>query len=481
MAENFFGITDIGKVRKNNEDTFIAEPVCKGQLIAACVIDGVGGYSGGELAARLAREAIIDHLNIISNDIINIMKSALSFANEKIYKEKQLSKQNEQMACVVTLALADVNNNKFYYAHVGDTRLYLLRDKTLVKVTRDHSIVGFLEESGRLSEEAAMNHPKRNEINKALGFEAQIGVKNDFIETGESPFLPGDTILLCSDGLSDMIGSSEITSILNTDNSLAAKSKALIDAANDAGGTDNITVVLVHNNKSPLQQIATKPAAALKKNEGEKSEADVTGKTGFAKKNFDKDIRSSNKSNKLVPVLFIFCILFLSGFLWLLLKGSAIKEDQKEEVQLTVLRKERNEGEQKLLNNINDTLNNNVVNLRISGGHPIVISDSINIRKDSLLIIGNGATLFRDSAYTGPALILSPQCSYILLDSIIIENFDVAILVHNKSLHLKNVQFKNCRVPVQYKFLFPLNTFITGHLDSLNFKIDSSKYNSAKR
>ncbi len=191
MAENFFGVTDIGKLRKSNEDTFIAKPVCNDQLIAACVIDGVGGYSGGELAARLARAAIIDHLNIVSNDIINIMKGALAFANEKIYKEKQLSKQNKQMACVVTLALADVSSNKFYYAHVGDTRLYLLRDKTLVKVTRDHSIVGFLEESGRLSEEAAMHHPKRNEISKALGFEAQIGVKNDFIETGESPFLPG--------------------------------------------------------------------------------------------------------------------------------------------------------------------------------------------------------------------------------------------------------------------------------------------------
>src|SRR5687767_15515119 len=167
MAETFFGITDTGKLRKNNEDTFIAEPVSNGQLIAACVIDGVGGYAGGELAARLAREAIIGHLNVIPDDIVNIIKGALVFANEKIYKEKQVSEQNEQMACVVTLALADVSNNKFYYAHVGDTRLYLLRDKTLVKVTSDHSVVGFLEESGRLSEEAAMNHPKRNEINKA--------------------------------------------------------------------------------------------------------------------------------------------------------------------------------------------------------------------------------------------------------------------------------------------------------------------------
>lgn len=480
MAENFFGITDIGKLRRNNEDTFIAEPVGNDQLIAACVIDGVGGYSGGELAAQLAREAITDHLSKVSNDIINIMRGALVFANEKIYKEKLVSKQNEQMACVVTLALADVSNNKFYYAHVGDTRLYLLRDKTLVKVTRDHSIVGFLEESGRLSEEAAMNHPKRNEINKALGFEAHIGVKDDFIETGESPFLPGDTILLCSDGLSDMIGSSDITSILNSDNSLEAKSKALIDAANEAGGNDNITVVLVHNNKSPLQQIATKPAIALKKNEGGKSEEGVKEKTGFAKKILDKHKKSSRKSNKLVQVLIVFCILFLSGFLWLLLRGLTIKGDQKEEVQLAVP-KERNEAEQKLLNNINDTLNNNVFDLKVIGRNPIVISDSINIKKDSLLIIGNGITLLRDSAYGGPALVLSPQCSFILLDSVIIENFDIAILVHNKSLHFKNVQFKNCRVPVQYQFLFPLNTFVTGHLDTLYHKMDSIKNNSAKR
>jgi hypothetical protein len=240
-------------------------------------------------------------------------------------------------------------------------------------------------------------------------------------------------------------------------------------------------VVLVHNNKSPTQQIATKAATVLQKNESEKSEEGRKEKAGSAKKKIDEVKRSSNKSNKLVPVLIGFCIIFLTGFLWLLLKGSAIKEDQKEEVQLAVPGKERNEGEQKLLNTFNDTLNNNVFDLKMAGGNPIVISDSININKDSLLIIGNGATLLRDSSYNGPALILSPQCSYILLDSIIIENFDVAILVNNRSLHLKNVQFRKCRVPVQYQFLYPLNTFVTGHLDALYYKIDSSKNNPAKR
>jgi serine/threonine protein phosphatase PrpC len=109
------------------------------------------------------------------------------------------------------MALVDIANNKFYYTHVGDTRLYLFRD-SLVKVSRDHSFVGFLEDNGKLSEEAAMRHPKRNEINKALGFDAQIASK-DYIETGESPFLPGDMLLLCSDGLTDMVNNSAITSI----------------------------------------------------------------------------------------------------------------------------------------------------------------------------------------------------------------------------------------------------------------------------
>src|SRR4051812_4536132 len=125
MAKNYFGITDAGKMRSNNEDTFIADTVLNGRLIAACVIDGVGGYSGGEVAAKLAHDAILDHLREPGGDLAKMMKDALAAANESIYKEKQLNKGNEQMACVLTLALADVANNKFYYAHVGDTRLYL--------------------------------------------------------------------------------------------------------------------------------------------------------------------------------------------------------------------------------------------------------------------------------------------------------------------------------------------------------------------
>lgn len=198
MTESFFGITDTGKLRDNNEDNFIAQKVLNKQFIAACVIDGVGGYEGGEIAAQIAHDAILDYLRIPSGDVVTMMKEAVKAANEKIYTEKQQHPDRKQMACVLTLALVDPKNNQFYYAHVGDTRLYLLRGNSLVKVTKDHSFVGFLEDSGRLSEADAMSHPKRNEIDKALGFDAQISINADYIETGNSPFLPFLAYLLAT-------------------------------------------------------------------------------------------------------------------------------------------------------------------------------------------------------------------------------------------------------------------------------------------
>ena len=265
MAENFFGITDRGKIRDNNEDTFIAEKIAGGKLIAACVIDGVGGYEGGEVAARIAQECITEHLRLGTADILETLRQSIITSNERIYKENQQRNQQEPMACVLTLAVADVEGNQFHYAHVGDTRLYLLRDDTLVKVSHDHSFVGFLEDSGRLSEEEAMKHPKRNEINKALGFDPQIQSYTDYIETGTSPFLPGDMLLLCSDGLTDMVNAADITATLTSTGSLEEKGAALVIAANEAGGKDNITVVLVQNDKKPLKQKAAKPVKSKKK------------------------------------------------------------------------------------------------------------------------------------------------------------------------------------------------------------------------
>ncbi|MDB5197036.1 MAG: serine/threonine-protein phosphatase, partial [Flaviaesturariibacter sp.] len=241
MAETIYGITDTGKQRQNNEDAFIAEPVLKDTFLAAGVIDGVGGYEGGEVAAAIAKTTLLNYFSVPSGAITSMLGEALRAANDKILQHKKDSGANDKMACVATLALVEKGTNKFYYAHVGDTRLYLFRDGSLVKITKDQSFVGFLEDSGRISEAEAMQHPKRNEINKALGFEV-IPAASDYIETGESPFLPGDILLLCSDGLTDMIDKAKIIDILNATTTLEQKGAALIAAANGAGGKDNITV-----------------------------------------------------------------------------------------------------------------------------------------------------------------------------------------------------------------------------------------------
>ncbi len=129
----------------------------------------------------------------------------------------------------------------------------------MIKIARDHSFVGFLEDTGRLSEAAAMRHPKRNEINKALGFQKQIDLPDDYIETGKSPFLPGDMLLLCSDGLTDLVPKADITTVLTGSGSLAEKAAELVAEANRKGGKDNITVVLVHHDKPRTEHTPIRP------------------------------------------------------------------------------------------------------------------------------------------------------------------------------------------------------------------------------
>lgn len=474
MADNFYGVTDAGKMRENNEDNFIAQTILNGKYIVGCVIDGVGGYEGGEVASALARTSILNTLKKTSGDIIETLKQAVTTANQKIFEEKHSTGKNMQMACVVTLALADINNNKFYYAHVGDTRLYLFRDdSSLVKVSHDHSFVGFLEDSGRLTEEAAMQHPKRNEINKALGFDEEKFSEPDYIETGESPFLPGDMLLICSDGLTDMIDNRTIAGILNSPKNIKDKANALVDAANLAGGKDNITVVMVKNNKSPLQHEAIKPVV-VKKNEPEKQEIIITDNTPA--KPVAEPVKRKGSS-----FLGIICILLLAALAWFVYNdyfknNKAIISDE----PLPVL---KNTLEQRLQDNINHTTAKELSLKEILGqAQTVSVNDSLVITKDSLHIKGNGITLIADSLYKGAGLIFSPSCKYILLDSITLENFNIAALVYNKSLHLNNVQFKNCQYPVAMAIPFQSNQTVSGDIsDSMTLRVDSAKTRIIKK
>ena len=444
MAENFFGITDTGRQRDNNEDAFIAQAILNRQYILACVIDGVGGYEGGEVAAAIAKESIFSSFKSPPADMITTMRQAFVAANERIYKEKLESSANNSMACVATLALVDVKNNKFWYAHVGDTRLYLFRDHSLIKITKDQSFVGFLEDSGRLTEEEAMKHPKRNEINKALGFETSSILGSDYIETGESPFLPGDSLLLCSDGLTDMVGSKEIASVLETNIPLEQKARELVAVANRAGGKDNITVVLVQNNKKPIKQEVKKPVL-VKRRDTERAEVPASPPvpagpgTGEIK-------RRSNTG--VIVLLSILCFIFLSGMVWMWWQKNNAPVSKNDPV-----RQERNVEEIRLQTFINASPGKTILLNEGSANKTISLTDTLWVRRDSMYLKGSNLTLVKDSSSgRSVAIVLGQECKNIVFDSITFQGFDVAILASNaNAVQLKNVQFKNCPVAIAYK------------------------------
>lgn len=472
MAEHYFGITDTGKLRDNNEDTFIAEPVLKGGFIAACVIDGVGGYEGGEVAAATARAAILDYFTVPSGAVPAMMREALLSANEKICAEKTQGHKNSEMACVLTLAVIEKGNNKFYYAHVGDTRLYLFRDQSLVKVTKDHSFVGFLEDTGRLNESAAMAHPKRNEINKALGFDAPILNPTDYIETGESPFLPGDILLLCSDGLSDMVNRKEITSILTDKKSLEERGKALVNAANAAGGKDNITVVLVQNDHKPLKQKRTRPAIQIKKNDRPRSEP-----VSAPQQTKTIELVPATKTKKgksLMMILSIVCAVFLVAFLWQWLKKDDIVQPSP---ALLVTAEPQNLSQQKLQDTINKMSGNTIVLDKLLFGDTVFLNKTLLIQKDSLHIKGTGnviCTRNDSSTSATPSIVISNTVTYILLDGLSLQNIDIGIGVENsQALHFKNVRFQNVGIQTAQRFSFG-DSLYTGTIKELALpKIDS--------
>ena len=468
MADNFFGITNTGKLRDNNEDAFIAQQLSNGWILA-CVIDGVGGYEGGEVAAEIARDTVLQKLQQLGNDVIQLLKQTVLLANENIYKEKLNSKGSNQMACVLTIALVDVEHNQFYYAHVGDTRLYLLRDESLVKVTKDHSFVGFLEDSGRLSEKEAMMHPKRNEINKALGFDAHIELKEDYIETGSSPFLPGDMLLLCSDGLSDLVNKKEMTSILVASKSLKEKSEGLVEAANNAGGKDNITVVLVFNNKKQQKTKATKPLTTnTKKNENNEEISPVKA----TENQIEEQVipQQKKKVNPAILILSLLCLLLAATAYWLWTKKKEISKP----VEKPVEEKPISESEKKLSDSLG--LASRFLNLSDSVfGKNILLNDTVFVRQDSLHINGNGIVLQSDSAYKGPAFLVTNNNQYLLLENITFKDFATAVLLQGKKIELKKVQFLNCGVPVQHQLFLQTDQPLTGVVrDTINVKTDTT-------
>ncbi|HTM24610.1 MAG TPA: protein phosphatase 2C domain-containing protein [Vicinamibacterales bacterium] len=230
--------THPGRVRLNNEDL----PVVDAARGVFGVIDGIGGHAGGEVAAAVAKDVILQRLARPFGAPAERLREAIAIANNEIFKRAGDSGELAGMACVITLAI--VADDRLTIGHVGDTRLYKLRADGIRKLTRDHSPVGEREDAGELSENDAMRHPHRNEVFRDVGTIFRDKDEQEFVEIVEERLEADAAILLCSDGLSDMLPASTIAHIVRQHAGNPEQVvEALVAAANDAGGRDNITVV----------------------------------------------------------------------------------------------------------------------------------------------------------------------------------------------------------------------------------------------
>lgn len=242
---SYFGATDVGNIRTNNEDTFSISSIWDDEYLLMAVVDGCGGYEGGEVASALARDEISSFLKGYTSPTsrLSLLEEAVCLANNKIVRGRRGNKKLSSMGCVLTAAILDLVNGLLLLSHVGDTRCYLYSNGVLRKLSRDHSLVGELEDNGELTEAEAMNHPRRSVIDRMLGEEFHR--RNDGFVDATIVSLPEEyTVLLCSDGLTDMVTASEIKGILRADYTTEEKTNCLIEYAKKKGGKDNITVVL---------------------------------------------------------------------------------------------------------------------------------------------------------------------------------------------------------------------------------------------
>ncbi len=228
--QNWAALSDIGRVRTHNEDSVLAQPPL------FVVADGLGGHEAGEVASAIAVETLRDHAPRRADS--NALARAIRAANSAVIRAAKEGIGRSGMGTTMTAALVD--GGHIVLAHVGDSRAYLLRGSVLEPLTQDHSMVADMIRRGQLSEAEARTHPNRSVITRALGTDS-----NMVADTYEVHASAGDRMLLCSDGLSGMLQDDRIAEILGAYTDPATVARALIDAANEAGGQDNISVIVV--------------------------------------------------------------------------------------------------------------------------------------------------------------------------------------------------------------------------------------------
>ena len=234
--------TDIGKVRDLNQDYYYISKETEEPKIYI-LADGMGGYKGGEIASKLATETVKQYIsNNFSNtvkekeEILKLIHDAVEYANMVVYEKSKENPELEGMG--TTLEVCLIYNNKAYIGHIGDSRIYRIRKEIIRKLTKDHSYVQKLVEDKKITRDEAKNHPKKNMLTKALGctpyVEPDLRARN---------FEKGDIFIICSDGLTNMVEEQRIFELAKENIKTAADK--LVAEANEAGGIDNITVIII--------------------------------------------------------------------------------------------------------------------------------------------------------------------------------------------------------------------------------------------
>lgn len=237
-----FAKTDIGKAREMNQDYYyISKP--EDNLQIYILADGMGGYSGGEVASRLAIESAKHYLennfNQIEHEkeaILKLIDDTIKYANMVVHEKSKTSDDLKEMG--TTLDICFIYNNKVYIGHVGDSRVYRIRGDVMRKLTKDHSYVQQLVEDGKITREEANHHPKKNMLLKALGCVANVEP-----DLRARNLEKQDILLMCSDGLTNMVEEEVICQVVKENPQIAPE--RLVELANKAGGYDNITVITI--------------------------------------------------------------------------------------------------------------------------------------------------------------------------------------------------------------------------------------------
>lgn len=253
MKVEAYGLSDVGKKRSRNEDSYLVSD----DLNLYVVADGMGGHSGGEYASRLAvatmdevlqsinadpEATVISGVNSEETEYGDRLKYAIEVAGQKIYDQALYDPELKGMGTTITTVIVD--GKSAYIANVGDSRVYLLRGDEIKQLTEDHSLVSEQMKAGLISEQDAKKHSLKNIITRSVGYQEEVEIDLEKIELQS-----GDYLLLCSDGLTNMVDDENIFKTVNEAKDIQSSCRQLVDQANENGGDDNITVVICQINE----------------------------------------------------------------------------------------------------------------------------------------------------------------------------------------------------------------------------------------